>query len=204
MVTRSADMFRQIFARPSQRGLRDAGYALPLPLPLPANAGLERRLALVATLSRNAYGRAYEPGCGDGEITSILARRCHTVVATHERRDQIARVRRRCAHFDNVVVSRADPSQGPPPGRYDLMILNDTGFLYSPMVLSELAGRLAAYLQPGGELIAVHGLGSNEGHRLDGDAVHCLLGANLPLDWTGGARHVGFRIDRWERGGRPR
>jgi SAM-dependent methyltransferase len=171
-------------------------------LPAVPETDRERQFALLASLARSTYGRTFEPRCGDGELTALLARRCAQVVATDERREQVLLARRRCALLGNVHVSLAELAQGPPPGRYDLMVLNDVGFECSPMALSQMASRLAAYLQPAGELIAVHGLDPAPGSRLHGDAIHCLLGANLPLEWTGGSRFAEFRIDRWERLGR--
>lgn len=121
----------------------------------------ERRKAAVvlASLPREAYDLAWEPGCSVGGLTAQLAGRCARVVAGDASPRALAVARRALAALPNVSVrSEVLPRDRPPiaDGAADLVVLGE--FLYYlpvdqvPAVLD-----LAAGLQPsGGHLVVVH------------------------------------------------
>lgn len=150
----------------------------------------------VAALTRPFYGRAFLPGCGTGDLTEVLAERCVQVVATDVDPQAVALTERRCQRFSNVAVQKAELADDPPAGTFDLIILREWGIRFAPGLLLRLILKMSARLQMGGELIAIH---SRARQVLCGDEVHGLLAAHLPLEWQGGERHAGFRLDRWVR-----
>jgi len=148
---------------------------------------------------RRRYKAAYEPGCSSGELTAQLARLCAQVTATDAAPSAVARARQRCAHLQNVDIHCAEVAAHLREARFDLIVLSECGYYFSPPELTRIAKLLSDSLAQGGELVAVHWLGSGQGHLLHGDAVHSLLLGNLSLQWVKGDRRSGFRIDSWMR-----
>ena len=150
-------------------------------------------------LSRVQYQRAFEPGCSVGAFTETLASMCKEVIATDVSVRAVNIARERLAHLPNVAVSCRDLRQGPPAGRFDLIVLSEVGYYFSVEQLSRIADALAGALARGGELLAVHWLGHSNDHILHGDEVHETLNRVLPLPRTHTERHELFRMDRWTR-----
>ena len=159
----------------------------------------DRYQATLGGLLRGSYKSAFEPGCLMGELTVQLAQFCERVVAIDIAPSAVARARQRCAGLSHVEIYRADPATHRPVGPFDLIVLSELGYYFSPRQLLEFALPLASQLAPGGELVAVHWLGADKDRLMHGDAVHSLLLAHLPLEWIQGDRDGGFRIDTWIR-----
>jgi SAM-dependent methyltransferase len=153
----------------------------------------------LAALTRGSYRRAFEPGCSVGELTTGLAQRCGQVIATEVAPTAVATARRRCARYANVEIRQANVAIDAPPGRFDLIVFSEIGYYFEPPALRRILANLSAALEPGGEFLAVHWLGSNVDHVLHGDAVHHVLATSLTLEWIGGVRHPEFRLDSWRR-----
>jgi SAM-dependent methyltransferase len=158
---------------------------------------LNRYQATLDALSQPNYRRVFEPGCSVGVLTAALARRVEHLTAWDIAETAVVRARERCRDFNHVEIYQRDAAQRPPDGTYDLMIFSELGYYFSAARLSTIARAMASHLQPGGEFVAVHWLGSSPDHVLHGDVVHEVLADNLPCEWIGGSRHVGFRIDSW-------
>jgi protein-L-isoaspartate O-methyltransferase len=153
------------------------------------------------SLMRSRYRRAFEPGCSIGVLTAALAERCDEVQAIDIAPSAVATARKRCANFPRVTISCADLVALCPEGPFDLIVFSELGYYFHETQLRRIAESLSAALEAGGELIAVHWLGSSEDHLLHGDRVHAILKDALltPCAWIKGARHPGFRLDTWRR-----
>jgi SAM-dependent methyltransferase len=162
----------------------------------------DRCQSVLAVLRRRGYARAYEIGCGDGELTAELARLSEHVLATDTAASALARTGLRCAHLPNVETRPWDPAAHRLAGSFDLIVLSEVGYYFSPQALTSLATGLSGSLAPGGELVAIHWLGGRTDRGLHGDAVHSLLLANLSLQWVTQDRLGGFRVDSWINAGR--
>jgi protein-L-isoaspartate O-methyltransferase len=155
--------------------------------------------ALFRVLGRPRYRRAFEPGCSVGVFTETLARCCDEVLATDIALRAVNIARERLAGLPNVSVRQRDLRDGPPEGRFDLIVLSEVGYYFSIEQLSVIAQALESRLTPGGELIAAHWLGHSSHHQLHGDEVHDLLRSALHLRQSRAERYEGFRVDRWIR-----
>jgi SAM-dependent methyltransferase len=153
------------------------------------------------SLMRTQYRRAFEPACSIGVLTAALAERCDEVQAMDIAPSAVAMARQRCANFPRVKISCADLAAQCPEGSFDLIVFSELGYYFEEARLTRIAESLSAALEPGGELIAVHWLGTSEEHLLHGDQVHAILKDALakPCAWIKGARHPGFRLDTWRR-----
>jgi chemotaxis methyl-accepting protein methylase len=81
----------------------------------------------------------------------------------------------------------------------DLIVLSEIAYYFDAAELYRIAKNLYERLSSGGTLLAVHWLGKSDDHLLHGDEVHDVLLDALPRKQQTGARHTGFRIDRWTR-----
>jgi SAM-dependent methyltransferase len=161
----------------------------------------DRYEVTLRSLMRTRYRRAFEPACSIGVLTAALAERCDEVQAIDIAPSAAAAARKRCANFPGVTISCADLVAQCPKGPFDLIVFSELGYYFQEPQLRSIAESLSATLEAGGELIAVHWLGSSEDHLLQGDQVHAILNDALtrPCAWIKGARHPGFRLDTWRR-----
>jgi SAM-dependent methyltransferase len=160
---------------------------------------LDRYRATLAALSRPTYRRAYEPGCSVGVLTAELAHRVDRLIACDLSPTAVARARERCREFSHIEIYRGNAAAVPPGGPFDLMVFSELGYYFSADRLALIAGQMAEELEPGGEFLAVHWLGSSADHLLHGDEVHAVLARTLPGTILTSSRHAGFRIDSWRR-----
>ena len=157
-----------------------------------------RRYALtLAALPNERYERCFEPGCSIGELTAGLASRATTVVAIDPAPTAVAAAQARLAGNQGVELSVGQVPRDWPHGSFDLIVLSEIGYYFSPETLDELVRDARLSLEPGGQLVAVHWRGESADHILDGDTVHERLREHLgrPLIAYEEAR---FRLDVWE------
>jgi trans-aconitate methyltransferase len=160
----------------------------------------QRRYDLtVAALPRVRYRRAFEPACAVGELTRRLATRCAEVVASDCVAAVVDHARTRQCRLANVAWSVGSVPEDWPDGLFDLVVLSEIGYYFSPDELTILRQRAVRSLEPHGTLLAVHWLGHSPDHLLHGDEVHTVLAADAALVPGGGYRDDGFRLDWWTR-----
>jgi cyclopropane fatty-acyl-phospholipid synthase-like methyltransferase len=149
------------------------------------------------SLKRKSYARIFEPGCSIGELTAGLAQRCERLLATDISPSAVRQARRRCQIFPHVQIECEDLRETQPRFAFDLIVLSEIGYYFDRDMLLRVSRRLSDCLMPGGELIAVHWLGTSPDHLLHADNVHALLLGVLSLDHVQAAVHPGFRVDSW-------
>lgn len=160
---------------------------------------LQRYQTTLSVLSRPSYECAFEPGCSVGVLTAALAARCRSVIACDIAQSAVSLARRRCKEFPHVTVVQGNITETLPGRTVDLIVFSELGYYFSVPVLQDVALRMAARLEPGGEFIAVHWLGRSADHVLHGEQVHAALSDCLPFEPTTRRRYPAFRIDCWRR-----
>lgn len=84
-----------------------------------------RRVDLVgALLPREFYGDVFEPACGSGELSAVLAARCEYLLATDRDESSVQLARQRLASF-NADVTVMDVTTQWPERRHDLVVLSE-------------------------------------------------------------------------------
>jgi len=136
--------------------------------------------ATLAALGRETYPEALEVGCSIGVLTRRLADRCATLLALDVAETALDAARVRCAACPHVAFRRAAVPAEWPPGRFDLVVLSEVLYFFTPEDLARIAERLVAALKPGGEVILVHWLGETNFPMSADAAVETLI------DLTGG------------------
>ena len=162
-----------------------------------------KRDVLLAALPQPHYGKAYEPGCGAGELTHALAPRCGRLLASDvsDRAVQIARGRTR--EWSHVHVERQSlPGDWPHDADpFDLIVLSEVGYFLSRDDMQRVAECCEASLAADGTLVACDWRPGFQQRSLSTDEVHGILGA---LGLARLVRHEedDFVLHVWARDGR--
>lgn len=134
----------------------------------------KRALAL-AMLPRERYRRAFEPGCGAGELTRALVGRCDDLLATDASAAAAAHARARLAGTSAKVWQGRVPDDWP-EGRFDLIVVGELGYYLEASSLDRLAQACQRSLGDEGTLLACHWRrGARDMLRSAAD-VHAVLG----------------------------
>lgn len=115
-----------------------------------------KRATTLACLPQARYARAFEPACGNGELSAALAERCDLLVASDGSEAALSHARRRLAGRRNVELARATMPAEWPPGRFDLVVVSELGYYLGDADLDQLIDRVAEALHAGGDVIASH------------------------------------------------
>ena|ERR1700760_2627953 len=152
--------------------------------------------AIIESIGRGRYGRAFEPGCSVGVLTESLARFCDHLDAMDISPTAVARSQERCRHLPNVTIRRGALPESMPDGKLDLIVFSEIGYYFDESELEGLTARLVHKLRHGSSLLAVHWLGVSSDHVLSGDRVHEIVRANPLLAIEEERRFPSFRLDR--------
>jgi len=161
-----------------------------------------KRTVLLACLGRERYRSAFEPGCGNGEMSAALAARCERLLACDGAAAAVAAARRRldAAGIDTVrIEQRSLPAQLPQGERFDLVVISELAYYFEAAVLEDMLARACAMLEEGGELVLCHYL-HDFGDRVTRTAQAHALAGSMP----GMARVVhhldqDFLLEIWRR-----
>lgn len=133
----------------------------------------------VAAAPRQRYRRAFEPGCGAGFLTALLAERVDELVAMERAPTGVAATRRRCADLPGVEVVEGRIPTDWPVGAFDLIVLSEVLYYLADDDLDAVIDRARSSLVPGGHLVVVHFRRPVAEHARLGDDVHDRVRAVL-------------------------
>lgn len=161
-----------------------------------------KRALLLASLPRERYARACEPGCGAGETTAALARRCDSVVASDGSAAAVRQARERLSAFSNVRVDRARMPDDWPSGRFDLVIVSELGYYLSADELRRLGDACRASLTDAGTLLACHWRRVEPDMLQRAEDVHAALQRHVGMAISSHYEDEDFVLDVWTADGR--
>lgn len=154
--------------------------------PWSADSWYERRkrAVVLASLPRERYRRAVEPGCGPGDLTVALAGRCDEVLASDYVAAAVERARAtvREAGLSGVEVRAAALPGAVPPGPVDLAVFSEVLYYLDDAALAETLERTVAALGPGADVLLVHWRGWPAEAPRDAAATHAVVAAHPDLD----------------------
>jgi LmbE family N-acetylglucosaminyl deacetylase len=134
-----------------------------------------KRAVVLASLPRERYRRAFEPGCGTGELTAALAARCAAVLASDPVPDAVERARTRTADARGVRVDRAALPDAVPSDPIDLALFSEVLYYLDGAAVHATLDRTLAVLEPGGDVAVVHWRGWPPEAPRDATATHRML-----------------------------
>jgi LmbE family N-acetylglucosaminyl deacetylase/SAM-dependent methyltransferase len=136
-----------------------------------------KRLATLAALPDERYGRALEIGCSIGVTTAGLAERVDELLAVDVAPTAVARARARLADAPHVRVEVRDVGVDWPAGGFDLVVMSEVGYYLDDDALDRVLRTLPDALGASGTLVACHWRHPEGDFRRSGDEVHARLAA---------------------------
>ena len=137
-----------------------------------------KRNILLASLPRQRFRSAYEPGCGTGELSLHLAARCDRLLAADFSAQALHTARERADWPPHVQLARhALPSDWPLHQRFDLVVLSEVGYFLALPAVQEVARHCAATLDDDGVLVACDWLPDFAERATATQDVHAALAA---------------------------
>ena len=134
-----------------------------------------KRAVVLASLPRERYPTAFEPGCGTGELTAALAARCDRVLASDPVPDAVARARARTAAVAGVRIDDARLPGAVPACPIDLAVFSEVLYYLDDGTVGATLDRTLAALRPGGDLVVVHWRGWPPEAPRDALATHRMV-----------------------------
>ncbi|SDB79954.1 Methyltransferase domain-containing protein [Raineyella antarctica] len=129
-----------------------------------------RHYDLVAAMLPNEfYGDVFDPACGTGELSAMIAARSEYMLATDLREEAVRQTLVRLAGF-NADVFVMDLRDDWPERRFDLIVLHELLPFLDPDDVGGIVRRAVAYLVPDGHLVIGHGRRSASGGA-NGDEI---------------------------------
>jgi trans-aconitate methyltransferase len=110
----------------------------------------------LAALPQRRYRSAFEPGCSVGILTTALAERCESLLATDRVSAAAELTEARTRHLPNVTVRQLAVPGEWPEGRFDLIVLSELLYYFDDLTLRDVLNRTVESLEPGGTLVTVH------------------------------------------------
>jgi len=161
-----------------------------------------KRAILLASLGQARYRSAFEPGCGNGEMSAALALRCERLLACDGAHSAVAaaRTRLRDAAPDALrIEQRSLPAQWPQEERFDLIVISELAYYFDAAALDAMLARAHASLEDGGELVLCHYLRDFDDRASATADVHAAAG-RLP-GLVRAVHHLDqdFLLETWRR-----
>jgi len=159
--------------------------------------------ATLAALPKPLYESGLEVGCSIGVLTRLLADRCESLLAVDVSEQALDAARRRCRDRPGVRFGRMRIPRELPDGAFDLILLSEVAYYWSPAELDRARVGLAERLRPGGSLLMVHWTPVVADYPQTGDEVHQSFLDGAPaagLTHRQGGREETYRLDLFEKG----
>ena len=138
----------------------------------------ERKRAItLAVLPRRRFTSAFEVGCSIGVLTEGLAERCGRMLAVDIAEVPVASASARLSANNKVAVKQMSTPHTWPSERFDLIVLSEVGYYWSPPDLTLALDHTAQSLTPNGILVCCHWRRAVAEYPLTGDDVHRAVDA---------------------------
>ncbi len=167
-----------------------------------------KRAIVLACLGKARYRSAFEPGCGNGEMTAYLAPRCERLLACDGAAGAVAAARKRVG--DNApgtrIEQRSLPSDWPAAERFDLIVISELGYYFDDAALASMLAMARANLGDDGELVLCHWLHDFDDRLTSTAALHARVAALPGLVRSLHHQDRDFLLDAWHavaEGARP-
>jgi SAM-dependent methyltransferase len=157
-----------------------------------------KRTLLLACLPNARYASAFEPGCGNGELTAALALRCDRVLACDGAASAVAAARARVTAANATIDQRSLP-QDWPEGAFDLIVVSELAYYLPVATWRAMFARILASLAPGGLLLMCHCRYPYDDYATSADFVHGTAHAAPELHAALHYLEPDFLLDGWLR-----
>ena len=159
-----------------------------------------KRAILLASLGKPRYRSAFEPGCGNGEMSIALAGRCERLLACDGAASALAAARRRAPDAATRGIrfeERRLPADWPRDETFDLIVLSELAYYFDEDAIASMLASAAANLAQDGELVLCHYLHDFDDRITPTATVHGIANAQPGLRRTLHHRDEAFVLDIW-------
>ncbi|NGZ84534.1 class I SAM-dependent methyltransferase [Duganella aceris] len=162
-----------------------------------------KRSVLLACLPDQRYRRAFEPACGNGELTAALAQRAEHLSASDMSPEAVRLTRQRLQREDPSDASRVTldcqrmPDEWPDDANFDLIVISEMLYYLREPDLLRLRQRCIDSLAPGGALLLCHWRRPFDDRLTGTDVVHQLFGEAAALHHLTRYADDDFVLDVW-------
>jgi SAM-dependent methyltransferase len=159
-----------------------------------------KRALLLASLGKPRYRSAFEPGCGNGEMSVALAARCDHLLACDGAASALDAARRRVPEAAARGIrfeTRRLPADWPLDDTFDLIVLSELAYYFDEDAIASMLAGAAANLAPDGELVLCHYLHDFDDRITPTATVHDLADALPGLRRSLHHRDEAFVLDVW-------
>lgn len=146
----------------------------------------------IAALREARFERGLEVGCSIGVLTEHLAKVCQELTGIDVSARALHLAQQRLGERAGVSLRRMSFPEQMPGGHWDLVVCSEVLYYLDPPAFGLALDRLAAVLDGGGAVLAVHWRPATSTYPLRGDEVHDKLLAEL-----GGAHALDDRRPRY-------
>jgi 2-polyprenyl-3-methyl-5-hydroxy-6-metoxy-1,4-benzoquinol methylase len=162
-----------------------------------------KRDIVLACLPDPRYRRAFEPACGNGQLTAALAQRAEHLTASDMSPEAVRLTRLHLQREHPGDASRVTlacqtmPQEWPADASFDLIVISEMLYYLRESDLSLLLRRCIGSLAPGGALLLCHWRRPFADRLIDTDTAHQLFDESPALHHL--ARHAedDFLLDVW-------
>ncbi len=159
----------------------------------------KRKYALtVASLPKELYANAFEPGCSVGVLTELLAARCHRLLAADFMSIPLLCASNRLAARDNVQFEERNIPDDWPDEIFDLVVLSEIAYYFDDAALANITELIVSTTVVGAHVVGVHWRGQTN-YPLSGDRAHEIIAQNAALQLKVHHAEDDFVLDVWER-----
>lgn len=159
-----------------------------------------KRALLLASLGRPRYGSAFEPGCGNGELSAALAARCDRLLASDGAASAVAAAQRRLQGLPSVrIEQRRLPVDWPPGERFDLIVFSELAYYFDLPALQTMLAAARDCLAPDGELVMCHYLPGFDDRVISTAQAHGVADGMPGLVRTLRHHDQRFLLELWRR-----
>ncbi|WP_235492721.1 MULTISPECIES: bifunctional PIG-L family deacetylase/class I SAM-dependent methyltransferase [unclassified Leifsonia] len=158
-----------------------------------------KRAIVLASLPTEQYGRTLEVGCSTGKLTEALAARSDSVLGVDIAAAPLRVAEERLAGSPHVELRQMQVPEEWPDGRFDLVVLSEVGYYWSPEDLDLALSRAIGALSEDGTLVACHWRHRVAEYPLSGDDVHTALARRTELVATVLHREEDFILEVFRR-----
>jgi len=157
-----------------------------------------KRGLLLASLPRATYRSAYEPACGNGALTDVLATRCHRLLASDGSQSAVALARVRTQGRPNVVIKHQLLPGGWPMGEeFDLLVLSEICYYLEESDFCVMIEQIRSSMGDGADLVACHWRYPADDRRRSSEEVHQRLGELPDMRLQVHHEERDFLLDVW-------
>lgn len=158
-----------------------------------------KRAILLASLGKQRYRSAFEPGCGNGEMTAALAPRCARLLACDGAAAAVAAARRRIGEHGaaTTIEQRSLPADWPAGASFDLIVMSELGYYFEAAALDAMLAQARASLGDDGELVLCHWLHDFGDRVMPTADLHARAGALPGLVRTLRHEDQDFLLEAW-------